>query len=310
MQVGAQQPLRPLGERIGEGFPQRGEDGLVGACVGSTPSHPGCRPSPPGAPARCRAVSHWPRRPSAGRQCGRSGGTAPPGPGRAVPGSRCDSGGAGCGARPPAARRPAGGRCARQTRSGRSNGPLRDVRTRRAGPGRTGRAGGRGCWRSRQRGCRLRARELPQTSARIPAAMPWADPRPLVLMHFVGDQQVEPARQALLDVLGERIAAGAGAVGLPEGRRHSERRGLAAGQLRVRQGHAVRGDHLGGTDRARRDAEWRAAVLVPQQPPRRPWPSVGRRPAASDRRAWRARGRGWRRAGRGRRWRGAAAPGR
>ena len=92
-------------------------------------------------------------------------------------------------------------------------------------------------------------------------------PAALVLMHLVGDQQVEPARQALLDVVGERIAAGTAAVGLPEGGPALGTGALAAGQLRVCQGHPVGGGYLSSADRARRDAEGVAGVLIAQQPP-------------------------------------------
>ena len=89
----------------------------------------------------------------------------------------------------------------------------------------------------------------------------------LVLVDLVGDQQVEPARHTLLDVVGERIAAGAGAVGLPEGGPTVVAGTLAPRQLCVRQRHAVGVHHLRSTDRAARHTERFPRGLVPQQLP-------------------------------------------
>ena len=49
----------------------------------------------------------------------------------------------------------------------------------------------------------VRDRDLPHTSARMPAAMPWAEPSPLELVHLVADQQVEEALHPVLDVVGQ-----------------------------------------------------------------------------------------------------------
>ena len=73
-------------------------------------------------------------------------------------------------------------------------------------------------------GPRLRLRDVPQTSARTPAAMPWAEPRPLYSCTSSVDEQVEEAPHPVLHVVGQGVAGGAGLVRLPQGSRRSGRR--------------------------------------------------------------------------------------
>ena len=81
-----------------------------------------------------------------------------------------------------------------------------------------------------------RLRDLPITSASTPAAMPWAETAPLVLVNFVSDQQVEEAPHPVLHVVGQRVAPGAGPVGLPQGAWQR-----AQSRLRRRSSPSVRG---------------------------------------------------------------------
>ncbi len=69
---------------------------------------------------------------------------------------------------------------------------------------------------------------------------------PLVLVHLVPDQQVEEPLHVVLHVVGQRVAGGAGLVGLPEGRAAAGAGVLAAVQVLVREGNAVLVHDLGG----------------------------------------------------------------
>ena len=51
----------------------------------------------------------------------------------------------------------------------------------------------------------VRLRDLPQASARTPAAMPWAAPRPLNSWHSSAEQ-VEEALHVVLHVVAEGVA--------------------------------------------------------------------------------------------------------
>ena len=61
---------------------------------------------------------------------------------------------------------------------------------------------------------------------------------PLVLVDLIPDQQVEEAPHPVLHVVGQRVAGGAGLVGLPEGGAAVGAGVLPAVQVGVRQGHA------------------------------------------------------------------------
>ena len=85
-------------------------------------------------------------------------------------------------------------------------------------------------------------------------------------MDLVPDQQVEEALHAALHVVRERVAGGAGLVGLPEGGATVGAGVLAAVQVGVRQGHAVLVHDLRRAVRATGRPEGLARLLVPQQP--------------------------------------------
>ena len=96
--------------------------------------------------------------------------------------------------------------------------------------------------------------------------MPWARAAPLVLVHLVPDQQVEEPLHVVLHVVGQRVAGGAGLVGLPEGRAAVGAGVLAAVQVLVREGNAVLVHDLRGAVGATGDPERLARLLVPKEP--------------------------------------------
>ena len=112
----------------------------------------------------------------------------------------------------------------------------------------------------------VRLRDLPHTSARMPAAMPWAAPSPLELVNLVADKQVEEALHPVLDVVGQRVAGRAGPVGLPEGGVAGSAGVLAPVQVRERQRHAVLVDDLRRAVGAAGDPEGLPRLLLPQEP--------------------------------------------
>ena len=90
---------------------------------------------------------------------------------------------------------------------------------------------------------------------------------PLVLVDLVAYEQVEEALHPMLHVVGQRVAGGAGLVGLPEGRAAAGAGVLAAVQVGVRKGHAVLVHDLRRAAGAAGDPEGLPRLLVPQQPP-------------------------------------------
>ncbi len=98
----------------------------------------------------------------------------------------------------------------------------------------------------------------------------------LVLVDLVTDQQVEEALQAVLHVVGERVALGTGAVGLPERGAALRAPALAAREVTAEQGHAVLVHDLRVAVGAARHPEGLARLLVVDEPP------GGRRPALHD----------------------------
>ena len=80
-----------------------------------------------------------------------------------------------------------------------------------------------------------RLKDLPQASARMPAAMPWAEP-PLVLVHLVADEQVEEPLQPVLHVVREGVALRPRGVRLPEGGAALVAGALPAGEILHGQG--------------------------------------------------------------------------
>ena len=88
----------------------------------------------------------------------------------------------------------------------------------------------------------------------------------LVLMDLVSHQQVEEALHPVLDVVGQRVAGGAGPVGLPQGGVAAGAGVLAAVQVGVRQRYAVLVHDLRRAVGAAGDAEGLPRVLLPQQP--------------------------------------------
>ena len=103
-------------------------------------------------------------------------------------------------------------------------------------------------------------------------------------MHLVPDQQVEETLHPVLHVVGERVPAGAGGVGLPECRAAVGAAELPPGQVLVRQGHAVLVHDLRGADGAAGDAEGLPRLLVPYEPAARrgPPPDDGGGPAIGE----------------------------
>ena len=89
---------------------------------------------------------------------------------------------------------------------------------------------------------------------------------PLIFMDLIPDQQVEEALHVVLHVVGQRVAGGAGLVGLPEGRAAAGAGVLAAVQVLVREGNAVLVHDLGGAVGAAGHPERLPRLLVPQQP--------------------------------------------
>ena len=85
-------------------------------------------------------------------------------------------------------------------------------------------------------------------------------------MDLVTDQQVEEALHPVLHVVGQRVAGGAGLVGLPEGRAAVGAGVLPTVQVGVRQGHAVLVHDLGGAVGAAGEPERLARLLVPKEP--------------------------------------------
>ena len=88
----------------------------------------------------------------------------------------------------------------------------------------------------------------------------------LELMDLVAYQQVEESFHPVLDVVGKRVAGGAGPVRLPEGGAAAGAGVLAAVQVGVRQGHAVLVHDLRRAVRAAGDAEGLPRLLLPYEP--------------------------------------------
>ena len=103
-------------------------------------------------------------------------------------------------------------------------------------------------------------------------------------MHLVPDQQVEEPLHVVLHVVGQRVAGGAGLVGLPEGRAAAGAGVLAAVQVLVREGNAVLVHDLGGAVGATGDPERLARLLVPKEPALRRCPPLyhGGHPAVGE----------------------------
>ena len=97
--------------------------------------------------------------------------------------------------------------------------------------------------------------------------MPWAEPLPLYSCTCVPDQQVEETLHPVLHVVGQRVAGGAGPVGLPEGRAAVGAGVLAAVQVLVGEGNAVLVHDLSRAVGAAGHPERLARLLVPNQPP-------------------------------------------
>ena len=93
---------------------------------------------------------------------------------------------------------------------------------------------------------------------------------PLVLVGLIPDQQVEEALHPVLHVVGQRVAGGAGLVGLPEGRAAVGAGVLPAVQVLVGDGNAVLVHDLSGAVGAAGDPEGLARLLVPHRLPPRP----------------------------------------
>ena len=75
----------------------------------------------------------------------------------------------------------------------------------------------------------VRLRDLPQTSARTPATMPWAEPRPLYSWTSSPTSRSEEALHPVLHVVGQGVTGGAGPVRLPEGSAAARRRCACGG---------------------------------------------------------------------------------
>ena len=89
---------------------------------------------------------------------------------------------------------------------------------------------------------------------------------PLIFMDLIPDQQVEEALHVVLHVVGQRVAGGAGLVGLPEGGAATGAGVLPAVQVGVRQGHAVLVHDLRRAVGAAGDPEGLPRLLVPKEP--------------------------------------------
>ena len=87
-----------------------------------------------------------------------------------------------------------------------------------------------------------------------------------ILMDLVTDKQVEEALHPVLHVVGQRVATGAGAVGLPEGGAAQVAVAALAGEFFHRQRNPVPVHHLGVTAGAAGDLKGFAGLLVPHQP--------------------------------------------
>ena len=88
---------------------------------------------------------------------------------------------------------------------------------------------------------------------------------PLVLVNLVPNQQVEEAPHPVLHVVGQGIAPGAGAVGLPQGIAAAGAVALAAAQFAVGQGNAVLVRHLAVAGGAAGHLEGLPGLVVPHQ---------------------------------------------
>ena len=99
-------------------------------------------------------------------------------------------------------------------------------------------------------------------------------PSPLILVDLVRHQQVEEALHPVLDVVRQRVAGGAGLVGLPQGSAAAGAGALAAVQVLVREGHPVLVHHLRRAVGAAGDPERLARLLVPNQPALRRGPPL------------------------------------
>ena len=88
----------------------------------------------------------------------------------------------------------------------------------------------------------------------------------LELMHLVRHHQVEEALHPVLHVIGQRVALGAGAVGLPQGGPAQVAVPPLAGEFLVGERHPVLVHDLGVAGGAAGHLEGLAGLLVPHQP--------------------------------------------